>query len=418
MKVFSVKGFPQLGGAMAMVCLLGACSFTVEKEKEFSKIPDNLKINEIQVLGTHNSYARPVDPKLLAAGAPVIDKMMEAYLGSKSAQELEAMKEFHPNEMSFQEGLNYDHPSFPEQLDAGLRNLAIDIYYDPDGGRFSDPAGYRVLKEKGVTDLAPFKKEGLETPGFKVMHVSDFDFRSHYPTLEGALKALKDWSNENPDHITIYVMIEVKDMGIPIFPNSAQVEPFTAETYDLLDAEVLKIMGREKIITPDDVRGKYSTLREAVLAKNWPTVNSARGKFIFLMMPTTAGLKDGSPYTLNHSNLENRVMFVKSQPQDDYAAFILKDNAIIRHEQIQELVKQGYMVRTRSDIETYEAKVNDHTRAEAAFSSGAQVVSTDFYKPGNAYGTDYYVQLPGGDVARCNPVNASGKCEDKDLLIP
>ena len=88
------------------------------------------------------------------------------------------------------------------------------------------------------------------------------------------------------------------------------------------------------------------------------------------------------------------------------AAFLLLDNSLMREADIQQRVKEGYLVRTRSDIETYEAKVNDHRRAEAAFRSGAQVVSTDFFRPGNAYGTDYVVSLPGGEAVRCNPVSA------------
>ncbi len=68
----------------------------------------------------------------------------------------------------------------------------------------------------------------------------------------------------------------------------------------------------------------------------------------------------------------------------------------VRQEDIRKYVEQGYLVRTRSDIETYEAKVNDTTRANTAFASGAQIVSTDFETPGNAYGTPYVVTLPGG----------------------
>lgn len=102
-------------------------------------------------------------------------------------------------------------------------------------------------------------------------------------------------------------------------------------------------------------------------------------------------------------------MFMQSTPNDDYAAFFLLDNAIVRQEDIKKYVNMGYMVRTRSDIETYEAKVNDYTRTKAAFDSGAQVISTDFYKKGNGYGTGYVVKLPGGGVARLNPVNAPKK---------
>ena len=63
-------------------------------------------------------------------------------------------------------------------------------------------------------------------------------------------------------------------------------------------------------------------------------------------------------------------------------------------------------MRTRSDIETFEAKTNDMTRAHAAFASGAQIASTDFEQPGNAYKTDYVIKLPGGDAARVRPAPA------------
>lgn len=381
-----------------------------QQKMEFSNIPKNLKINEIQVLGTHNSYARPVDPTVLAYGDSLISKMMGAYMSSMPKAKLEEFKEYHPNGMSMAEGLKYDHPPFPDQLNAGLRNLEIDVYYDPTGSRFSDPAAYRYFKEKGVLNLAPYQTEGLDKPGFKVLHIADFDFRTHYPTLKDALTALKTWSDENPNHIPIFIQLEAKDSGIPVFPHSTTVLKFDETAFNALDAEILSVLGKDKLITPDEVRGDYQTLKEAVLAKNWPEVNKSRGKFIFLMLPSAGGGNDAqSPYLKNHPGLKDRIMFMQSTPNDDYAAFFLLDNAIVRQEDIKKYVNMGYMVRTRSDIETYEAKVNDYTRAKAAFNSGAQVISTDFYKKGNGYGTSYVVKLPGGGVARLNPINAPKK---------
>lgn len=52
------------------------------------------------------------------------------------------------------------------------------------------------------------------------------------------------------------------------------------------------------------------------------------------------------------------------------------DNAPVRAEDIKTYVQQRYIVRIRSDIETYEAKVNDMARANAAFAGVPQVVST------------------------------------------
>ena len=369
---------------------------------------DELKINQIQVLGTHNSYAMGVDKRVLNYASKIIDTMMPKMMETMPSDQLAQYKENHPNEVAFSEALNYQHPPFPQQLNAGLRSLEIDVYHDPEGRRFLNPASYTYFQDQGIKDLASFKKEGLESPGFKVLHMADLDFRSHYATLKDALQELKQWSDENPDHIPIFIQMEAKGSNYPLFPNPTPVLEFDKNAFDALDEEVVSVLGKEKIITPDDVRGNFATLKEAVLNHNWPMLSESRGKFLFLLLPSTGGLDTSSPYTEDHPNLEGRIMFPKSSPEDSYAAFLLMDNAIMRQNEIQEYVKKGYLVRTRADIETYEAKVNDYTRAEAAFASGAQVVSTDFYQPGNNYDTDYFVKLPGEKEYRINPVNVSG----------
>ncbi|MDP9959222.1 Ca2+-dependent phosphoinositide-specific phospholipase C [Chryseobacterium lathyri] len=392
---------------LSMFGLLSVMTMAQNK-KEFSGYPEGLKINQIQVLGTHNSYAKPVDPKVIKLVTGIMGKLKNSFFDKMTAEEKAKFQEYHPNGLDFAEALNYDHPDFNEQLNAGLRNLEIDVYYDPTGNRFNKPAAYEILKNQGITDLAPYSAEDLDKPGFKVMHIADIDFRTHYTTFKKALQALKDWSDKNPNHIPVFIQIEAKDSGIPIFPNASEVLKFDEKAFGDLDKEVLSVLGRKKIITPDDVKGKYKTLNEAVLHNNWPTVNNSKGKFVFVLLPSSAGISNNeSPYLAGHPSLKGRMMFIESAPGKDYSAFVLYDNAIVRQNEIQKLVKEGYLVRTRSDIETYEAKVNDRTREKAAFSSGAQIVSTDFFKKGNTYGTDYYVTLPGGETARCNPINSS-----------
>lgn len=55
----------------------------------------------------------------------------------------------------------------------------------------------------------------------------------------------------------------------------------------------------------------------------------------------------------------------------------------------------------------------DVSRRDAAFRSGAHIVSTDFagYELSSRWGCDYAVRLPGGRGARCNPVTAIWGCE-------
>ncbi|AEI38588.1 putative secreted protein (plasmid) [Zymomonas mobilis subsp. pomaceae ATCC 29192] len=55
--------------------------------------------------------------------------------------------------------------------------------------------------------------------------------------------------------------------------------------------------------------------------------------------------------------------FMDSEPGKPYAAFVLRDNTLTRGDIIRNDVKKGYIVRTRADIDTYEAKKNDLTRA-------------------------------------------------------
>ena len=112
-----------------------------------------------------------------------------------------------------------------------------------------------VLKAKGVTDLASFNTKGMDQPGFKVLHMADIDFRTHYPTLKDALTALKTWSDQHPGHTPVFMMIEAKDSGFPILENSTKVLPFDQKAYDELDEEIVKYLGKDKIITPKEVQG-------------------------------------------------------------------------------------------------------------------------------------------------------------------
>lgn len=374
-----------------------------------SALPNDLKLNQIQVLGTHNSYAQPIDTNVMAYVSKFVEPMMEKMIAAMDSAKLAEYNEYHPNKVPMREALAYDHPPLSEQLDAGMRSLEIDVFYDPTGNRFARPAAYEVMKQQGVSNLLPHDTTGLSQPGFKVLHIADFDFRSHCPTFEGCLNELKNWSDAHPNHIPIFILLEIKQQGLPIFPNPTAVLPYDSTAMDALDAEIVKVLGREKLITPDDVRGDYTTLEEAVLAQNYPTLENSSGKFVFLMLPAIDEAM-ASLYWENRPSLEGRMMFVRSTPGTPRSAFLLLDNAIVRQEEIQQRVKEGYLVRTRSDIETYEAKVNDYTRAKAAFKSGAQVVSTDFFKAGNPYGTDYVVKMPNGKEVRCNPVN--GGCEE------
>jgi Phosphoinositide phospholipase C, Ca2+-dependent len=79
-------------------------------------------------------------------------------------------------------------------------------------------------------------------------------------------------------------------------------------------------------------------------------------------------------------------------------------------ETIAALVRKGYLVRTRTDADTKEARTGETARRDAVLASGAQLLSTDYPASEPSTWTNYSVSLPGGAVARCDPANAPANC--------
>ena len=212
----------------------------------------NTKINKIQVIGSHNSYKKAIDPKVY--------EILE--------------KQDQNNDLK---NLQYEHIPILSQLDLGLRNLEIDVYGDEKGGRFANPA---MRKIANLTD--PYN-ENLEMnqPGFKMIHIPDIDYKSWYYTFAECLTDLKKWSEAHPNHGIIFITLEPKEGNKNRF--GTEPEKFTKKAFDRLDAEILKNLGRKHVLAPDDVRGKFATLNEAVKHNNWPTEKHAAGKFMFIL---------------------------------------------------------------------------------------------------------------------------------------
>ena len=163
------------------------------------------------------------------------------------------------------------------------------------------------------------------------------------------------------------------------------------------------------MITPDQVRGSYPTLEAAVLAGNWPTLAASRGKVVFLMDQK----KSGPIYTADHPSLQGRVLFTNATPGNPDAAFVEQNEGTA--EQINTLVKRGYLVRARADADTGAGRTGDTHRCDELLHSGAQFISTDYPASEPSRWTHYSVSLPGGLVARCNPVNAPKGCKNSAI---
>src|SRR6185437_3929992 len=141
-------------------------------------------------------------------------------------------------------------------------------------------------------------------------------------------------------------------------------EPFTTATFDRLDKAIRSVFPDTEMVLPDEVRGKYPTLDAAVRAGNWPTLAKSRGKVIFLMDQKNAG----PVYTVGHPLLQGRVLFTNSDPGKPDAAFVEENEGT--PQVIDQLVRDGYIVRARADESTIAARTNDTTRRDALLQSG------------------------------------------------
>lgn len=367
---------------------------------------DEPRINQVQVIGTHNSYSQPADPRVFEIMVPRLQPVLDSMLQKMPAQMQVQFADEHPNKLGadLAGALEYRFPTIETQLRSGLRSLEFDLNVDHEGGRFLDPLSYRLLRERGEKNLEPLYTESLKEPGLKTLHMADIDFRSSCPTFRLCLQQLRSWSDGNPGHSPVYILLEPKLNNLAaLLPGSTPVVPFDARAFSEMDASISEILGSDKVITPDQVRGTYRTLEQAALAKHWPTVSQARGKFIFLMI---AGSDEAYlPYLQGHPNLEGRMAFVRARPGMDHAAFVMIDNVLTHREEITELVRKGYLVRTRADIDTGEARAGDVRRRDAALESGAQIISTDYPFAPNIFGNEYVVR-PFPEGLRANPVNA------------
>ncbi|GEM_PF-156078 len=299
-------------------------------------LDDVLRVNHMQVKGTHNSYH-------LKMGKTVLPPW------------------------------DYEFDPLPVQLaKQGVRQLELDVHYKP----------------------------GKPKATWEVLHVPFVDAKSSCKTLTVCLQLTKTWSDSNPGHHLLFILIEPKD---DIDTNKI------VGHYDELDAAILAVWPKDRVLRPDDVRGKHPTLRKALLADGWPTLGATRNKAMFVMLNSG---HHRANYLKGHPNLEDRVIFMRDGKGESWAAVLEMGGPEGDKTKIQDAVKAGYLVRTKADDPNASDAANEK-RAKAAIASGAQLISSDF--PAKVKGKSYIFSIPGGTPTGCNPLTAPKKCTGKAI---
>jgi hypothetical protein len=299
--------------ALASCLMLAAASVAIAKTNPYptDKV---LRVDDVQVLGTHNSY------------------------------HLRPNRTMNPDDAS-----NYAHPALDQQLDTGIRSLELDVQNGPEF-----PVYHSIIVDQASN--CPTLSACLGT-------ISDWSraHAGHLPiTVFVELKEIP--TSTSP----------VLQQGIDNFVRDNHLAPWEAPTLDQLDRVVRTVFGKQ-LLTPDQVRGKHATLRAALASSGWPTLSTARGRVMVIL--NSARQRD--TYIAGRDSLQGRAMFVitptDTRPSAAFVSVAQPDAARIRR-----LLHDGMIVRTQADSDGVEARANDLSRATAAIRSGAQIVATDY----------------------------------------
>ena len=325
---------------------------------------DSIRLNDIRVLASHNSYKKKPDPKVL--------RFLSRFK-KRLGEDLDPIQ------------LDYGHERLTVQLDSfNVRGFEFDLAYDPNGGAYAKRRiNYFIpgLKQKS-------KDARLYQPGIKLLHIADIDYETNYLTFKEALDELRNWSTNNPNHIPLFVNLEIKrsspgDYSKFLNRIGFKKAPITdTNIFEEIENEIFSVFAEDSIIfKPQDLKGDYKSIHERIENDGWPKLNDCLGKIIFIIDGDING------YYANAINRnEDCLMFFYSEPADASCAFVIRNEPIGNENEINDL-SDKYIVRTRTDAGTIEARKVDYSKYNAAFESQAQIVSTDYYRPDKTIST-------------------------------
>lgn len=285
-------------------------------EKAFT---EGVKLNEIAVMGTHNSYQ-------LLGTLPKQGLMKTLQIISFGLVENKAV---------------FEMDTFTEQLEQGIRNLEIDIETVDDEGDVS----------------------------FIVTHKAIIDNVSSAYNLAKGLEEIAMWSDNNPGHLPVYLLIEPKD-DVPSINN---MKNFSLEYALELDKVLRQVLG-DRLLTPQQVMGDYESFEEMRKADGWPTLKQSSGKIIVLLHTCDVTQE----YIDTDTSIKTQAMFpmlLFGDIDKPYASFILDNDPVIASENNKKTVDENnLMVRTRAD----DYPDFSDERYKSADNCGSHIITTDY----------------------------------------
>ena len=281
---------------------------------------DGIKLNEIAILGTHNSYQTLAtsETRFLMG---IIDAITLKKLGLNT--------------------FDFEMDTLTEQLEMGVRNVEIDI---------------ETLDKDNKIE-------------FKVTHNSLIDNASSAYDFEKALKEIKMWSDNNPNHIPVIIIVEPKSFVIEI----NGLKKFSLEYAKELEKVVADTLG-DSLLTPADMLRDYSSFKEMRENDDWISLKEAQGKILVLLHDCDVT----ESYIALDETIRTQKMFPMLRYDDrneTYTSFILENDAFRANDRKAENIDESNLiVRTRADVYP---EYSDE-RYKVIEDCGSQIITTDF----------------------------------------
>ena len=301
------------------------CDFDLTKA-----LTSGTKINELRMLATHNSYKQGTT----TATNIFYNYALPVLLGKK---------------------YDYTFDTITEQFNHGIRSIEIDL------GKVKIDDGFEV----------------------RVYHNALTEAGSSMINFELGLKEMKMWSDYNPSHLPVFVLVELKGGSISPYVD------FDPESIAYVDETISRIMG-DSLFTPADAIGKYENFGALRASNGYPALKTMLGKFVFLFHETSR-IDDYA--SLDETFLSQKMFIALKEKQGklaspeylDKAMFIILNNPENNRQKplVEMAVEENFIIRTRLD----EYALISDERFAAAMECGAQILSTD-YPPAteNRYG--------------------------------
>lgn len=203
------------------------CAFDLQKA-----LDDGIRYNQVAFLATHNSCQRLNRPESVE------------YLGALD------YVSFGLASGNFFDKKNFECDTLTQQLEHGIRSIEFDIEAKVSGKNVS----------------------------FTVMHDLVVDSATTCLDLEGALEEVVMWSNHNPNHLPITILMESKAYVLPV--DGFQI--FGSRHVKDFDNILRKCLG-DKLFTPADMLGDYATFKDMREANDWKPLKEMLGKVVVIL---------------------------------------------------------------------------------------------------------------------------------------